>query len=201
MNETGSADSMRPSLLLRLRERDQLAWSEFVGVYSPLVYGWCLRRSVPAADAEELSQEVFRKVVVNLSRFRRDRPGDSFRGWLWTITRNTVLDHFKRERETGVGGTDWQDHIHRVPDPFSDDSFDFESDSPPPRVRRLYDRVMKVVRKSVSEKRWKAFQGVVIDQRPAAEVAAELGMTRNAVYVARSTIMKRLRNDLGEPDE
>ena len=201
MTDTGSADSIRPSMLIRLRDRDQLAWDEFVSVYSPLVYGWCLRRHVPPADAEELSQEVFRKVVMNLERFRRDRPGDSFRGWLWTITRNTVLDHFKREQPGGVGGTDWHDQMQSVADPDADDRLDFESQLPPPHVRRLYDRVMQVVQKSVSERRWKAFIGVVIDQRPAAEVAEELGMSRNAVYVARSTIMKRLRECLGEPDE
>lgn len=200
MIETTSPDTLHPSMLLRLREQDQLAWHEFVGVFSPLVYGWCLQRRVPHVDAEEISQEVFRKVLLNLDRFRRDRPGDSFRGWLWTITRNTLLDFAKRQREKVVGGTTWNDHVQHIRDPYSDDDCDLESEAPPPRIGKLYERVLKIVQPSISEKRWKAFLAVVVDARPAAEVALELGMSRNAVYVARSTIMKRLRNELGEPD-
>ena len=200
MIETASADTLHPSMLLRLREQESRAWDEFVGVFSPLVYGWCLQRRVPHADAEEISQEVFRKVLLNLDRFRRDRPGDSFRGWLWTITRNTQLDFAKRQREKVIGGSTWNDHMHGICDPYSDTDFDVESEAPPPRVGKLYKRVMKIVEPSISEKRWKAFLAVVVDARPAGEVALELGMSRNAVYVARSTIMKRLRNELGEPD-
>ena len=68
-------------------------------------------------DAADVFQEVFQAVAAHLSAFRRNRAGDTFRGWLRTITRNKVHDHFRRfEREPpGVGGSQARDFLDRVP--------------------------------------------------------------------------------------
>src|SRR5262249_48830287 len=87
----GSATSL--TLLERVRRRDQAAWERLVSLYTPLVYHWCLRHGLQPADAEEVSQEVFLAVARGIGDFRHDREGDSFRGWLRTITRNKVCDH------------------------------------------------------------------------------------------------------------
>jgi RNA polymerase sigma-70 factor (ECF subfamily) len=92
-----------------------------VHLYTPLLYQWCARSGVQGADADDVLQEVFRAAASHLDDFRRDRPGDSFRGWLRVITRNMVLLHFRksaRQPQAG-GGTDAFTRLQEVADPAS----------------------------------------------------------------------------------
>src|SRR5689334_10429661 len=84
------------TLLQRLRDNEPAAWRVMVQLYTPLLYHWCARRGVHGADAEDVVQEVLRVVAAGLGRFRREREGDSFRGWLRGITRNMLLQHFRQ---------------------------------------------------------------------------------------------------------
>src|SRR5262249_53928484 len=79
------------SLLERVRAHAPEAWPRLVGLYRPLVLAWCARAGVSASDAEDVAQEVFTAAAAALDRFRHDRPGDTFRGWLRAITRNQIL--------------------------------------------------------------------------------------------------------------
>src|SRR6516165_9836782 len=81
-----------PSLLLRVQANQSGAWERLVDLYAPLVYHWCQRAKLPPQDAADVFQEVFRSVAEHVVSFRRDRAGDSFRGWLHTITRNKIND-------------------------------------------------------------------------------------------------------------
>src|SRR4051812_31651419 len=76
------------TLLQRLRQNEPAAWEIMVRLYGPLVARWCARAGVHGADADDVAQEVFRVAAGKLDAFRRDRPGDTFRGWLRGITRN-----------------------------------------------------------------------------------------------------------------
>src|SRR6476620_8484070 len=87
------------SLLERVRANDPEAWQRLVQLYRPLVLFWCTRGRVPADDVEDVAQEVLAAAAAGLASFRRDRPGDTFRGWLRTITRNQVLLWFRRNRD------------------------------------------------------------------------------------------------------
>src|ERR1043166_3893337 len=96
-SETGSsAFRTSPSLLLRVQANDQIAWTRLVDLYAPLVYHWCRRAQLGPEDTGDVFQETFRAVSQHIHAFRRDRPGDSFRGWLRTITQNKIRDHFRR---------------------------------------------------------------------------------------------------------
>src|SRR5689334_12828518 len=88
--------SVAASLLERLRGGETGAWDRLAELYGATVYVWCRRAGVSEADAPDVSQEVFSAVARHIADFRRERPGDSFRGWLWTITRNKVRDHRRR---------------------------------------------------------------------------------------------------------
>jgi RNA polymerase sigma-70 factor (ECF subfamily) len=93
---SGSTSS---SLLERAKSRDPDAWRWLAEFYGPLVYNWARAAGLQPSDAADVAQEVFRSVSVKLADFRHDRTHDSFRGWLWTITRNKVRDyHFQRRR-------------------------------------------------------------------------------------------------------
>ena len=95
------------TLLQRLRANEPDAWGRLIALYRPLVVYWCDRQGVRGADAEDVCQEVFRVAAAKLSGFRRDRPGDTFRGWLRGITRNKLLAFRRdaRDNPPGVGGT------------------------------------------------------------------------------------------------
>src|SRR4051812_12017570 len=95
----GSPGQATPlSLLERLRANDAGAWRRLLELYRPLVLFWCARGGVHADDAEDVAQGVFAAAATGLDGFHRDRPGDSFRGWLRAITRNQVVLHFRRNR-------------------------------------------------------------------------------------------------------
>src|SRR5437016_9503517 len=97
-SESGSSSAFRtsPSLLLRVQADDQAAWTRLVDLYAPLVYHWCRRAQLGPEDTADIFQETFRSVAKNIHDFRRDRAGDTFRGWLRTITQNKIRDHFRR---------------------------------------------------------------------------------------------------------
>src|SRR5947209_20383601 len=99
------------SLLGRVQADEPEAWERFVGLYAPLVFHWCRGRGLQGSDAADVFQEVFRAVAAHVARFRKDRPGDTFRGWLRRITQNKLRDHFrKRSREVlAVGGSSVQE--------------------------------------------------------------------------------------------
>ena len=101
------SDVSARSLLRRVRERDGAAWTRLSRVYGPLIYEWCRRVGTPPADAADVVQEVFVAVYRSLDNFQAANPQDSFRGWLWTITRNKLRDLHRREAVTprAVGGT------------------------------------------------------------------------------------------------
>src|SRR4051812_44000856 len=108
--DTPSAFRTSPSLLLRVQDNDQGAWTRLVNLYGPLVYHWCRKSHLDAEDMADVFQETFRAVARRIHDFRRDRPGDTFRGWLRTITLNKVRDNFRRHSQVprAVGGTDAQ---------------------------------------------------------------------------------------------
>src|SRR5262245_4007027 len=84
--------STASTLLRKVRGQTPGAWERLFDLYSPLVYHWARQAGLQEADAADVVQEVFRSVVLHLPGFRRERPGDSFRGWLWTITQNKLHD-------------------------------------------------------------------------------------------------------------
>src|SRR5262245_34917348 len=84
------------SLLERVRQRDQDAWRRLVQLYSPLVFSWAVRSGLGGTDAADLVQEVWLSAASALQRLSRDRAAGTFRGWLWTITKNKATDYFRK---------------------------------------------------------------------------------------------------------
>jgi RNA polymerase sigma-70 factor (ECF subfamily) len=184
------------TLLERVQARQPAAWERLVDLYAPLVLHWCRRGGLQHQDADDVFQEVFRSVAEHVNDFRRDRPGDSFRGWLRTITRHKVLDHFRRRQQQAVaaGGSDVQRQLLEVPDPLGEDPDAAENEL----LTRQLHRALEDIRPEVEEKTWQAFWQVQIDNREPREVAAELGMTPAAVRKARYRVLERLRQELGD---
>jgi RNA polymerase sigma-70 factor (ECF subfamily) len=185
------------SLLERIRNRDQDAWSRTVALYTPLVCHWCARRGVVGPDADDLAQEVFQAALTGLDRFRRDRPGDSFRAWLGGITRNVLRTHLQRQgaQPQARGGTDALVRLRDVADRPS--PADSEEDEPS-EARALYRRALDLVRGDFEERTWQMFWQTGMEGRAPTEVAAEMGVTPAAVRKAKSRVLHRLKQEVGD---
>jgi RNA polymerase sigma-70 factor (ECF subfamily) len=196
MNPGNGSGSVSPSLLLRVRAQDREAWERLVSLYGPLVYRWCCQAGLQAADAADAGQEVFRAVARRITGFRRDFPGATFRGWLRTITRNKVLDHWRRQRQgvRGRGGSEAQQQLLQLP---ADDSGADQATE----ATLVYHQALTLLRTEFEERTWQAFWRVAVNDRNPADVAAELGMTLNAVYLAKSRILRRLREEFADLEE
>jgi len=182
------------SLLERVRAHNPQAWHRLVQLYRPLVLSWCHQGGVNVTDAEDVAQEVFAAAAAALDRFHRDQPGDTFRGWLRTITRNQVLLLFRRNkgRPQAVGGSEaWQD-LQAVADPLPGPGEDALE------VGQLYLRALELVRSEFEERTWQAFWLTVVEDRAPAALAEELNMTPNNIRQARSRVLRRLREEVGD---
>jgi RNA polymerase sigma-70 factor (ECF subfamily) len=148
-----------------------------------------------AEDAADVGQEVFVAVANGIDGFRRDRPGDSFRGWLWQITRNKICDHFRRQQgqTAGQGGSEAQQRLSQIPQRPPDDSACTASVHPDLAVKR---RAIDLVRASVEPRIWEAFWQVTVNGRPAADVASELGVGVEVVYDAKYRVRRKMRQEL-----
>ena len=176
------------SLLERAKASDRPAWERIVYLYSPLVYAWCRRFGLQDADALDVGQDVLRSVVTKLAGFRKDRPGDSFRKWLKTITRNRALDLYRRKSRQPVV----LDSDQATPD----DSPESAEELTEQKV--VLRRALDLVRDDFELRTWTAFWRVTIDEAPPAEVAQELGVSVNVVYLARLRVLRRLTDQFAE---
>jgi RNA polymerase sigma-70 factor (ECF subfamily) len=184
------------SLLDRARAREPAAWDRIVALYAPLVIRWCRGWRLSEEDAADVFQEVFQSVAAHLSAFRRNREGDTFRGWLRTITRNKVCDfHRRREREPpGVGGSEARHFLSQVPqEPPAE-----EVSSADAAEAEVLHRALALIRDEFEPRTWSAFWQTAVEGRATADVAADLGMRAGAVRVAKSRVLHRLREDLGD---
>jgi RNA polymerase sigma-70 factor (ECF subfamily) len=182
------------TLLERARANDSDAWRRLLHLYRPLVLHWCLKSGVNGADADDLIQEVFAAVFSALDRFRREQAGDTFRGWLRGITRNKLLHYQERRRSQPVaqGGTDAHLRIQEQPTP------PLESPDPPEEDRELYRRALELLRNEFEPTHWQAFWRTAVDGLTATSVAAELGINPAAVRQAKSRVLRRLREEMGD---
>ena len=191
--DASRSDSTSSGLIEGVKRRAPEAWQRLAHLYGPLVYGWCRRAGLQARDAEDVLQEVFLTVAVRIADFRHDRPGDTFRGWLRTITHHKLGDWLRRQanREQAVGGSEALRRLLEAP---AVEALETE----PGEAGVLYHRALESIRAEFEERSWQAFWRVVVEEHNPADVAADLGLTRNAVYIARSRILRRLREVLGD---
>ncbi|MBP87225.1 MAG: RNA polymerase subunit sigma-70 [Planctomycetaceae bacterium] len=194
-SESGNATSTSRSLLARVRENQSDAWDQLVVLYSPLIYYWCGKFELPEQDIPDVIQEVFKSVATNMSGFRKELPQDTFRGWLRTITRNKMLDHHRRpgRQPKAAGGTE---AARRLAQFTTDSSIDSSADAPVHDA--LFYRALELIRKNFHDRTWQAFWRVVVDGQSPKDVAEELSMRPGTVRVAKSRVLQRLRQELGD---
>jgi RNA polymerase sigma-70 factor (ECF subfamily) len=199
MKHSGAGASLdspqtRASLLVQVRDgANEGAWREFVGLYGPVVYGFARKRGLQDADAADLMQEVMRSISSTIGRLDYDRNRGTFRGWLFTVTRNKVFNFLaaRRNRAQGAGGTTANRMLETTPDE-DDGSQAWETEY----QRRLASVAMERVKGEFQENTWRAFWLAAVEGLPAAEVAKRVGLSPGAIYVAKSRVLARIREEV-----
>lgn len=188
------------SLLGRATSGDSLAWQRMVQIYGPLVYSWARRTGLQPQDAADVTQETFAAVSTRLLVYDAQRPGATFRGWLWTITRNKAADLVRNlQSQPGArGGSTNLANLNAVSAKASEaiamnaeEQADMASDQ-----QEIIRRTLAILRANFEPTTWQAFWRTVIDGCTPDEVSEELSLSRWAVYKARSRVLQRLRAEL-----
>jgi RNA polymerase sigma-70 factor (ECF subfamily) len=184
----------RASLLLQLRDgTNRDAWLEFTRLYGPVVYGFARKRGLQDADAADMMQDVMRSVSSSIGRLDYDRNQGTFRGWLFTITRNKVFNFLsaRRVRPRGSGDSSTNRLLESHPDP-NEGSDDWEMEY----QRRLAALAMERVKNEFQDTTWRAFWLTAVEGVTAGDVARQVGMSPGAIYVAKSRVLARLKEEV-----
>ncbi|MEM8865486.1 MAG: sigma-70 family RNA polymerase sigma factor [Planctomycetota bacterium] len=186
----------RQTLLLRLRDpADAAAWSDFVSDYGPMLYRFVRSRGLQDADTADLVQDVLRSVGGAIGRFEHDGRDGGFRGWLFKITRNKLSTHFQQKVRRGPTANDTAQHELLKHAPSGEES-ELERSWELEYQRLLAAKAFAIVEAAVDVSTWQAFHRTTVDGASAEEVAKEIGMSRGAVYVAKSRVIARLREEI-----
>lgn len=184
----------RTSLVVQLRDGgNHVAWQEFSRLYGPVIYGFARKRGLQDADAADLMQDVMRSVSSAIGRLDYNRQQGTFRGWLFTITRNKIFNFLsaRRIRPQGSGDTTTNKMLDSTPaETDGEDTWEVEYQ------RRLAAIAMEKIKTEFQESSWQAFWLTAVDGLSASEVSKRIGLSTGAIYVAKSRVLARLKDEV-----
>ena len=190
MADTNSGQDTRASLLVRIRDaQDTESWQTFVDLYGPLVYRYARRHGLQDADAADATQEVLARVAKSMRTFEYQPERGRFRDWLGMTTRNVVIRLLSKSGREKTGEAA-MNTLCQLPAAEADGDWTSEFNAQVLRVG------LERIRKSFEPGTWRAFEGVWLLNKPAQELATELGLHVEMVYVAKSRVLKRLREEI-----
>lgn len=196
MTTSATSSSTSMTLIERLRALDAESWQLLSELYSPLVYGWARQTGLQSHDAADVLQNVLMSVMRGVEKFSYDKPGASFRGWLWTITRNAVRALVRSRGSHPIAAVEGEAlqtlAVPSEPDESNGDPTD------PGEFTTLTHRALGLVRQRVDAHTWDAFWRTTVEEQSAEEVGTALGMTSAAVRQAKFRVLCRLRGLLAD---
>ena len=201
MSMQADSDATRASLLSRARQHDSRAWHELVDLYGPLIAHWCRRSGLDHHASADCVQQTFTAVLRSLNGYQARKLSGSFRSWLWTIASNKIRDHRRSSRReaSGVGGSTALQALQQLPmDELSEEVLTDAEPVDAEQLSALVARAREQIREEFAPRTWEIFSRAVVDQIPTAMVAQEFSVTPAAVRQARSRILRRLRQQLGD---
>lgn len=185
--------STSTSLLEQARQQQPEAWERLAKLYGPLVYEWSRKAGLQPDDASDVLQSVFATLAHKLNRFQRRGASDSFRGWLYTITRNQLRDFWRAQaqRANAAGGTAALQLLHEMPESVSEiDSTDGRAE-----LNHLHRRALQLVQAEFEGCTWIAFWRTAVEGDDPKDVAADMEISVWAIYKAKARVLKRLRDE------
>lgn len=189
------ADQTSTSLLLRLQqENDESSWQEFYNIYGRLIFGYSLHFNVSYSEAEDIVQEVCIKVFRQIDRFNYSPQRGRFRGWLKTITRNTVIDYLRRRQRRRDAAQEFRETSEAMFLDFEakvdDEMWEWEW------KKTLYETALDRVRERVDAGTFQAFRLYALENMDIDAVVKESGLNANAVYAVKHRILKYVREEV-----
>lgn len=186
-----SESRTRPSLLFRIRnDRDEAAWSLFLDTYAPVVYRYCRRRGLQDSDAADVTQEVMTQIARSVSGFDYQPERGRFRDWLGVIVRNKLTDHLRSARRPLRRATEKIDDPDAYAGAGTDPEWAEEFNA------QLYRAALERIRVHFEAASWRAFELTWIEGRSAADAARTLRVPVDSIYVSKSRVLKRLREEI-----
>jgi RNA polymerase sigma-70 factor (ECF subfamily) len=181
------------SLLERLRDpRDEPAWRQLVTLYTPLLRSWLRPHCRQEADADDLTQEVLTVLAQKVRDFAHNHRMGAFRTYLRTIAAHKLGDYLRSARRAPLLANGEQDRLlEQLEDPASDLSQIWERQ----HDQHVAQALLELIRPQFTAATWQAFHCLVVEGQPTAQVAAALGLTSNAVLIAKSRVLARLRQE------
>jgi len=181
------------SLLNRLRSPDSNEWDRLVELYSPLLRVWLRKYEVQGSDADDLLQEVLLTVSNEIGKFDHAGHPGAFRGWLKAILVNRLRKFWRaRDRQPQArADSDLDARLVQLDDPASEMSRIWDRD----HDRFVLRQLLALTESQFEPGTWQAFSRVALDGQKPADVACELGISLNAVCLAKSRVLRRLRQE------
>jgi RNA polymerase sigma factor (sigma-70 family) len=184
----------RASLLFRIRDpSDARAWAEFVRLYAPLLHAYGLKNGLQDSDAADMTQDTLRNVLRAAPEFVYEPSRGSFRGWLFTVARNEIRRSRLKSgrRPQASGDSDVHEMLAAAPDRSCDaDEWDQAYQL------NLFHWAANRVRHEFRDATWQAFWRTAVDGEEVEQVARALGLSSGAVYIARSRVTARIRQEV-----
>jgi RNA polymerase sigma-70 factor, ECF subfamily len=183
----------RKSLLIRAQTGDEASWKDLADLYGPFLANWLRQQNLPEHDRDDLTQEILVSVVKSLPSFQHPGHPGAFRSWLRTIAANRLSDYWRSRasRPPLTGGSSVTEILSEVVDPESALNRQWDEEHDRYVLRCLFD----LVEQEFEPVTFRAFRRLTLDDATGAEVAAELGMSVGAVYVAKSRVLQRIREE------
>ena len=190
----------RASLLIRLRQPgNQEAWREFASLYEPLIYRLATRKGFQHADAQDLLQDVLVAIARGIDRLEIGEDKGRFRGWLFRISRNLIINALEKRQRlvVGSGDSDIYERLAQEPElsPQEQTVYILEF------RRELFHWAARGIREEFQPATWDLFWRTSVEGKPIADIAAELGLSIGAAYAARCRVLARLRKKIEELED
>ncbi|NOY42554.1 MAG: sigma-70 family RNA polymerase sigma factor [Planctomycetes bacterium] len=197
IGKQGDPGSTSGTLIRRWQGQESEAWERLTYLYFPLIYDWCRRKGLAPEDSRDVSQNVFMSIAKCTMRFQHREGVNSFRGWLWGVTNNHVK-YYLRQQVGQPQATGGSSAVRRLADIAKvSETIDDAAEQADARNCEggVLKRALELMRKDFEEPTWRAFWNTAVEGRPAADVAADLKISTNAVYLAKSRVLRRLREE------
>lgn len=186
----------RVSIIEGVRGRGPDRWVEFYAIYKPMLVGYFRKQGLSDGDAQDMVQEVFLKLCKRIHTYDRERT--RFRTWLFTVARNTLIDRARRDQTQRHAVDGW---VKRVLEEATGDEERQRREFERSHHTRILQYAFEKVRRRSSERVWNCFEMSVIQGKPGAEVAAELGVSANVVYVNSWRVLQNVKDLCRRYDE
>ena len=181
------------SLLFRLSRNPQESdWRRLFDIYTPLMQRWLAGYGIAEFDAADISQDVFQTLLREIPKFEHNGHSGAFRRWLRTMVVHRIKWLWRsRKKEGRITNAEMDSILASMEDPYSDPNriWDAEHDM------FVVQRLLKLVESQFTLSSWEAFRMQVMEGEKARPVAEKLGMSVNAVLIAKSRVLKTLRNE------